>query len=273
MYSSSPLPLVQMKPSPTRPARRAAAGPGGGDVDRHGVLRPVVDGRLVGLEELAVEGHEVLGPQLLDQRDRLAQPGEALALLGPVDADRDLVHRLAGADAEDDPVLGEAAEGRERLGHDRRVVPERGREDAGPERDPGRRGRRRAQPDEGVRGMAVGVSPGLEVVAGPHRVVAGAFGRDGEVEEAAGMELLGRRLVAEGQRGLRGRHRGLHGHDCCISGRPRAPRRRPAPAASRRSGSTAPVGPAPRPAGPRPTATSARSPTRAAARRSRAAPG
>jgi hypothetical protein len=67
---------------------------GGGDVDRHRVLRPVVDGRLVGLEELAIEGDEVLGPQLLDQRDRLAQPGEALALLGPVDSDRDLDDRL-----------------------------------------------------------------------------------------------------------------------------------------------------------------------------------
>ena len=47
--------------------------------------------------------------------------------------------------------------------------------------------------------MAVGVPPGLEVVAGPHRVEAEALGGEGEVEEPARAELLGRGLVSESQ--------------------------------------------------------------------------
>ena len=70
-----------------------------------------------------------------------------------------------------------------------------------PERDAARRLGRGAQPDERVGGVAVRVAPGLEVVAGPDGVEAGALRGEREVEQAAGRELLGGRLVAEGQDG------------------------------------------------------------------------
>ena len=55
--------------------------------------------------------------------DRLAQALEPLARAGPLDAGRrDLVHRLAGAEAEEDAPGSEAAERGERLRDDRRVV-------------------------------------------------------------------------------------------------------------------------------------------------------
>ena len=74
------------------------------------------------------------------------------------------------------------------------------------------------EPHERVRGVAVRVAPGLEVVAGPDGVEAGALGGDREVEQAARVELLGGRLVAEGQ-ARAWRSGGLHGSDCCISAR------------------------------------------------------
>ena len=55
--------------------------------------------------------------------------------------------------------------------------------------------------DERVRGVAVGVAPGLEVVAGPDRVEARLLRRDREVEQALRRELLRGRLVAEAQGG------------------------------------------------------------------------
>ena len=59
-----PLPDVQMKPSATRPARRAAAGPDAAIQSLDRSLGPIVDLRVVGLVELALERHELLGPEL-----------------------------------------------------------------------------------------------------------------------------------------------------------------------------------------------------------------
>ena len=185
----------------SREPRRGGAR--GGDVDRQRLVGLVVHRGLVGPEEGAVEVDDLRtrGRERLDELDRLAEPGESLGLLGPVDAHRDLVHRLARPDAQDHAPGGKAAEGRERLGHDRRVVAERRREDGGPEGHPARRDRGRAQPHERVGRVAVGVAPGLEVVARPDRVEARRLGGDREVEEASRRELLRGRLVAESQGG------------------------------------------------------------------------
>ena len=90
-------------------------------------------------------------------------------------------------------------ERRERLRDDRGVVPEARGQDARPEHDALGRDRGRAQPDERVRRMPVGVAPRLEVVARPDGVEAEPLGGDREVEEAARVELLSRRLVSESQ--------------------------------------------------------------------------
>ena len=66
---------------------------------------------------------------------------------------------------------------------------------------PARRDRRRAQPYERVGGVAVGVAPGLEVVARPDRVEARGLRGDREVEEPPWRELLRGRLVAESEGG------------------------------------------------------------------------
>ena len=66
---------------PPGEARRGR--PGGRDVDRDGLVGPVVDRRVVGPVVLALEADELLAEQLLDQRHRLLEPGEPLRLLRP----------------------------------------------------------------------------------------------------------------------------------------------------------------------------------------------
>jgi hypothetical protein len=173
---------------------------GSGNPHLYRPARLVVDHRLVGLEELAVKGDELFGPELLDQLRRLLEPGEALLLIGPLDAERHLVEGLARAQPEDDaPAVDERPEGREGLGHDRRVVAERRRQHARPDRHLLRPHREGAEPDQAIGGMPVGVAPRLEVVADEDAVEAGAFGVDREREQVARAELFGRRLVSEGQ--------------------------------------------------------------------------
>ena len=179
------------------PAGESGCGrPRGGDVDRDRLVGLVVDRRVVGPVVLALEGDELLLEQPMDQGHRLAQAGKTLLLVGPLDADWLLVHRFAGADAEDDPPGGETAEGRECLGHDRGVVAEGRGQDAGAERDVVGRLGGRAQPHQRVGGVTPGVPPRLEVVARPDRFEPGPLRRDREVEQATGRELLGGSLVA-----------------------------------------------------------------------------
>ena len=52
-----------------------------------------------------------------------------------------------------------------------------------------------------VRRVAVGVAPRLEVVADEDALEAGALGVDCERQQVARAELLGRRLVSEGEHG------------------------------------------------------------------------
>ena len=95
----------------------------------------VVDRRAVGAVEVARERDAVALPERADQGQRLLQALQALGAVGPVDAGRgDLVHRLARADAEEDAAGCEARERREALRDRRRVVPERRRDHARPDR-------------------------------------------------------------------------------------------------------------------------------------------
>ena len=105
--------------------------PGGGDVDRHRLVGPVVDRRLLGAVVLAVEGDALLGPEAAHQLDRLGEAQPALLRARPLRAGRGrLVQRLAGADAEEDAAGVEAGERPERLRDHRRVVAHRRRQHA-----------------------------------------------------------------------------------------------------------------------------------------------
>ena len=150
---------------------------------------------------LAVEVHLLAGPEPADQRHGLAQALEALPGARPLDAGRrDLVHCLARAQAEEDPARGEAAQRRERLRDDGRVVAERGRQDArAHEHARGRRGQR-AEPRQRGGGVPADMPERLEMIRDADAVEAEALGRDAEREQLRGRELLGGRLVAEPQR-------------------------------------------------------------------------
>ncbi len=168
------------------------------DVDRHPPLRPVVDRRLLGAVVLTLEADALLRPQPADELHRLAQAGEPLARLGPLHArGGNLVQRLAGADAEDDAVREQAAEGREGLRDDRRVVAERRRQHARADGDARGARTERPHPRERERRVAAGVAPRLEMVADEHGIEAELLGEDRVAQQLGGTELLGRGLVAE----------------------------------------------------------------------------
>ena len=155
--------------------------PGAGEVDRHLLLGPVVDRRLVGAVVVALERDPLLRPQLADQPDGLTEARETFLAVRPFDAERHLVHRLAGAHAEHHPSREQAAERRERLRHDRRVVAERRRQHRGAHRDPLGASTERAEPAHRERRMATVVTPRLQVVADEHRVEAALLGEDAVV--------------------------------------------------------------------------------------------
>ena len=171
--------------------------PGRGDVQRNAAVGAVIDGRVVGLEVLARERHALGGPELDHQQARLLEHLEAHLLLGPVDTERHLVHRLPGADPEEHPPRVQAAQRAHRLGHDPRVIAIRRRHHARPQPDPLGALPDRRQPGERERRMPAVVAPGLEVIGDDDAVEAELLGQHGVLHELARRELLGRRLVAE----------------------------------------------------------------------------
>ena len=187
-----------MKPSPCAARVAGDLRPAGGDVDRHRRLGTVVDRRLVGLVVVTLERHALATPQLAHQPHRLAHAREALLVLGPLDAgDRDLVHRLAGADAEHHAAGEQAAHRRERLGDHGGVVAEGGGEHAGAEQHALGALADRAHPRERERRVAAFVAPRLVVVGDGDGVEAVVFGEHAELDEPARAELLGGGLVAD----------------------------------------------------------------------------
>src|SRR5205823_588544 len=154
------------------------------------------------LEVFALVGHEVLGPEPPHQLDGFSQAAETLFEAGPLDSqDRNLVHRLAGPHAEKYPSWGELIERRHCLRHDGRVIAKGRRDDAGAKAYPARPLSQRRQPGKGERRVAIGVSPGLKVVAYDHAVESALLGMDRKVEQFARWELLSGRLVAQSQPG------------------------------------------------------------------------
>ena len=170
-----------------------------GDVDRDAALGHVVDRGALGLVVLALEVDPVAEPQLAHQPDRLAQPRVALLELGPLAlvAGGDLVERLAGADAEEDPVRVQAPHRGERLRDDRRVVAERRRQHRGAQDQPLGALADRGHPGQRERRVSALVPPRLEVVADRRAVHAVRLGLHGQFDEFAWGELLRRRLVSE----------------------------------------------------------------------------
>src|SRR5438309_11849011 len=106
---------------------------------------------------------------------------------------------LAGADAEDHALRKQQPEGAECVGDDRGVLAKSGCRDRGSESDASRSLADGGQPREGKGRMAVGVTPGLEMVADENRIESVGLGRDREIEQLARAELLSRSLVAEPQ--------------------------------------------------------------------------
>ena len=128
---------------------------------------------------------------------RLAEAREALLAVGPFDAQRHLVHRLAGAHAEHDTVREQAAERRERLRHDRRVVAEGRGQHRRPHRDAFGARAERAEPAHRERRMPAVVAPRLQVVADEHRVEAALLGQHAVAQQLGRRELLVGRLVPD----------------------------------------------------------------------------
>ncbi len=189
-----------MNPSPARHREARRPRPRRRDVQRHAAGRAVVHGRHRGPEVSTLEGDELIAPQRADQFDRLLEPAEALVELGPLETARgDLVHRLAGADAEANAPRLQHPERAERLGDNRRVMAERRRQHGGAEPDATRALPERGEPRRRVHGVPVGVPPRLDLVADPDCVEPGLLGQHTELEQRARIELLTRRLVAQAQ--------------------------------------------------------------------------
>ena len=79
---------------------------------------------------IAVERHRLVGPQHADQPHRLAQPGETLLVVGPLDAEGAFVEVLARADTEDHALGMERTQRAKGLRDDGRVIT-KGRRDHG----------------------------------------------------------------------------------------------------------------------------------------------
>src|SRR5207302_8075712 len=126
---------------------------------------------------------------------------EALLVVRPLNAERALVEMLAGADPEDHAPGMERTQRAESLRDDRGVIAKRRRHHRRAEDDSAGALAGSGQPCEREWRVSVGVAPGLEMVADEHRVEPVRLGRDGEVEELARAELLGRSLVPELQLG------------------------------------------------------------------------
>src|SRR5206468_91187 len=95
----------------------------GSYIDGDRFVRAVVDRRAIRLVVLALERHPLLGPELSDQLDRLAEHSPALLDARPsARRSRRLIQRLAGTDAEEDAPRVEARERRKVLRDDRRVI-------------------------------------------------------------------------------------------------------------------------------------------------------
>ena len=172
--------------------------PGRGHVDRHRLVGPVVDRGLRGPVVVALEVHPLAGPQLPDQPDRLREAQAPLLAAGKrVTGDRRLVHGLAGAHAEEHAAGRHHGERGERLRDHRRLVAQRGGEDARAERRTFGGDRGRAEPGERVRPVPAVMAPRLEVVRDRDDLEPDALGVPGELEQLDRAELLRRRLVAE----------------------------------------------------------------------------
>src|SRR5271170_346558 len=176
---------------------------GGGNPDRHLRFGLVVDRRAFGAIELAGEADPVLGPQFVNQSDRLAQPVAPFLGARPLDAARrHLVQRLAGADAKYNSSRKHRSERAENLRDDRRVVAKGRGQHAGADYHPARARAERAEPSERRRRMAVSVLPRLEMVADKDRVEPDRFGQTRKVEQFTRSKLFGRRFVSELQQRL-----------------------------------------------------------------------
>src|SRR5690606_34913418 len=191
--------LAARRDPPVGHATREARGGGAGraDVDRHHGVRAVVDGRVADAIEGAVVTHPFAAPQFADQQDRLLHALEALGRIRPRLSQRDLVERLARADAENDALRIHRPERRELLRDDARVIAEGRREHRGAEQHARGRLTRGSEPRQGGGGVAALVHPRLQVIAEEHGVEAVLLRADGVVEQFARPELFARGLVSE----------------------------------------------------------------------------
>src|SRR5215472_3189557 len=167
------------------------------DVQRDWTFRPIVDGGVPGAVVGALVGNALVAPQHADDRHGFPEPGETLLRVRPVDAERHLVQRLTGADAEHHAIWEQEAEGAECLGDQGGVIAKRRSQHARAEDDPVRAPAKSAQPGQRERCVPAVVPPRLQVIADEYRVESDRFCEHREVEELGRAELLGGRLVSE----------------------------------------------------------------------------
>jgi hypothetical protein len=171
----------------------------GADVDRHLLIGAVVNRRVARVVVLAVKRDRLLGPQEADQLDRLTQPGKALLVVGPRDAERAFVQMLARANAEDHAVGEQRSESPESLRHDGGVISKGRSHNRGAERNALGPLSSCREPGHCKGRVPIGVTPRLEVVADEHALETVLFGGDSKIEQLPRAELLGRSLIAEAQ--------------------------------------------------------------------------
>src|SRR5206468_12639661 len=133
-----------------------------GDIELGWGARPRVELGLLEAKPAAVHRHRLAGPEPADRLEAGVEAGELLGRAGPVDAERRLVERLAGADAEEDPAGIHLLEAHERLGDHAGVVAVEDGRHAGADREPGQLADG-AEPDPCVARLTFG-EPRSEVV-------------------------------------------------------------------------------------------------------------
>jgi len=155
--------------------------------DRHVADRRRVELGCLRRVVLAVEGDLLPGQHPVHDLQRFLHAGLTLGVPGEREAERPLVQRLAGADAEEQPAVRETVGGRGHLRDQRWMVVEQRAGHRGAQLYVRRLGRHRAEPrpDEARRRRVV--HPGMEVVAAEHHVETGLFGRHGLLNQVLGL--------------------------------------------------------------------------------------
>src|SRR5579871_6789275 len=187
--------------------------PARADVDGHRLVRAIIDSGVARAVIRPLIADQFFFPEMLNQVNGFAQPRQTFFGLRPFGVGHgDLIERFAGAHAQNDPIWCEDAQRRKRLRDDGRLIAKCRRQNAGSQDNTLGALPSRAQPGKREGRVAVGVSPGLKVIADPGAIEAELLSLNREVKQLAWSKLLCRSLVSQLQ--------GMVAHDMpCLSKR------------------------------------------------------